>query len=222
MIRTKLIVAFLASFALITDLDAQRRRHYGGHRSGASNAWIFGLNWSFIANDNQQFENALKVGDVWHGYSFPSKFNVEKYITTDFSVEAIAAVNKVTEGKNFLGDIQPTDGRVWIGDVNLKYRFIRFFIIPGFDPYVSVGAGLTRFGRNKLTGNLALGFNTWLANGWGLNFQTSPKLAFGEDRDFKYLHHSFGIIYRYFITDIGSRRLQRQQNLLGGNSPYKR
>lgn len=216
------ITMFVALLVLLSiDLSAQRRRHFGGRSSGASNAWVFGLHWNFVHNDNQRFDNLFSF-NKHHGHPFPSKLTVEKYLTTDFSAEIAYSNNRISEGKQFEDDIRTTQSSFHSMDVNFKYRFIRFFIVPGLDPYLLLGGGVSRIRGNQATINLGGGFNTWLANGWGLNFQFVPKLDPFGDQSGQYFNYSFGFVYRYFVSDIGARRLSRQQNILGGNTPYRR
>ncbi len=221
--RSKYILVFVIVIIGALDLSAQRRKHFGGHSSGAANAWVFGLHWSLVYSAGSDFGKVLEVGTNWHSYAYPSKGTIEKYLSTDFSAEIAATRNLISVEKGFNAEQFSSDANLYNVDINGKYRFVRFFIVPGFDPYIIAGAGVSRaFGETGIGANIGIGFNTWLGNGWGLNFQTLPKIGISSNKQHQYIHNSFGIVYRYFVSEIGARRLQRKQNLFGGNTPYRR
>src|SRR5690554_1286124 len=73
-----------------------------------------------------------------------------------------------------------------------------------FDPFVYLGVGYTGrealWPQNMLSGNVGAGFNIMIIGGLGVQWRTTGKIGLLPevfDENFDYLHHHFGLIYKF-------------------------
>ena len=109
---------------------------------------------------------------------------------------------KVFEGETILGkDEGGNDAGYTAFDLALRYSFLKS---KTFEPYVSVGTGVSHFGDyqtqenpavsvepiNIFTLNAGLGMNIWFSATWGVNLNVAGKWGVAKD----YTNHSQGSI----------------------------
>ena len=152
----------------------------------------FGVN--ALNNSGAQFED-LATGDHWAIAKTPFYLSADAYIDGQFSVETMVSFNYFTDGtlmdgQTILGEDEGgNDAGYAAVDVALKYSFGELLDSNVFDPYLTVGAGISHFGdyttkenpsltvvkEDIFTLNAGLGMNFWFSSNWGVNLNASAK-----------------------------------------------
>jgi len=177
--------------------------------------WAVGINWNWedFHTVHRSVPDQFKY-TKWQGYNFPSALTVGRYLNPSFNVLGEFGISKLEEEtmKNFGQEL--TDSKFWTADVNLAYKFANGYILKQtswFDPYIYLGFGASNImdkGQDKntyLKQVTGVGFNFWVLEKVGLNFQGSydyiitPKLN-DEKRD-DYMHYTAGIKFRLGVKD---------------------
>jgi outer membrane protein OmpA-like peptidoglycan-associated protein len=83
-------------------------------------------------------------------------------------------------------------------DANIKYDLNTLFgYTSWFAPYAYVGGGYTNVDANgEGMYNIGLGFNTWLSENIGLNFQSGSKKGFSDNVK-THFQHSIGLVIKF-------------------------
>ena len=172
--------------------------------------WAVGLNWNWVDfhTVHRPVSDQFKY-TKWQGYPFPSALTAGRYLNPSFNVLGEFGISKLeTKTMSDLG--QPlSDSKIWTGDLDLAYKFANGYILKEsswFDPYIYLGFGATNIkdaGTSKntyLKQVTGVGFNFWVLEKVGLNFQgsydylMSPKLN-NKKRD-DYMHYTLGVKFR--------------------------
>jgi OOP family OmpA-OmpF porin len=168
--QLKLVMLALFSLATLSNVNAQDE----------NNPWVigFGLNTvDFYGSDDfsQQINDLIGNSD-WNVLPSISKISAEKYLADGFSLQVAGSINKI---ESMITE-NASDFFYFAIDLNVKYDVNNLIgETAWFDPYVYLGGGYTSLdnsGEAMLSGGL--GFNTWLNENIGLNFQTGTKKGF--------------------------------------------
>ena len=180
--------------------------------------WAIGINWQYEDFNvvhlkfPEQFQYAK-----WQGYSFPSAVSVGRSLNPSFNLFGQFGVSQLEYDRmESIG--QPlSDNQFWTGDLNIAYKFANGYImkeLSWFDPYIYLGLGASSI-RDKAVTNgttyfkqvTGVGFNFWLTEKVGLNFQAAldnvltPKLSTTEKSRDNYAHYTFGVKVRFGQKD---------------------
>ncbi|MDT7832569.1 OmpA family protein [Flavobacteriaceae bacterium S356] len=190
--RLKLAVLALFALVMVNSVSAQ----------DSNNPWVVGFGMNIVdfrtgEGIGEQFKDLLGNKD-WNHTNSISRINAEKYIKNGFTLQFAASMADVT---NIDG---PTvDAFYWALDLNVKYDLNKLIGETGwFDPYVYVGgsyASLDQQGSNSVGEGMlgyGIGFNTWINDNLGINFQTGTKENFADKVPSHY-QTSLGVVFRF-------------------------
>lgn len=125
------------------------------------------------------------------------KVSAERYLDKGFSLQLSFSANKIEKGYNY-GEGDPLSNDTFTA-VGAKLKYDLNYLLgetKWFDPFVIIGGGYAKIGDNSNL-NIAsgFGFNTWITDNFGLNFQSDYNhgiKSFGTD----YFQHSAGLIFK--------------------------
>lgn len=186
--RLKLAVIALFTLVMVSNVNAQ----------DSNNPWVVGFGVNVVdfrteESIGDRFKDLLGNGD-WNYVSMVSRVNAEKYIKQGFTVQLAASISDITNVKG----PDDTDALYWAFDVNVKYDLNKLFgETSWFDPYVYLGGGYTsvdEIGEGML--NYGVGFNAWLNENVGINFQTGSKESFA-DKVLPHYQTSLSLVFRF-------------------------
>jgi len=164
---------------------------------------MVGLHWNIMDDDGYRYEHLLNYKDSWNIPVIPSSINVDIYLKKGMSIDLISSFNKFELGKTINKDTT-LQGKAFALDFNFKYSFGFLMRQQRFDPFIYVGVGYTGretiWPQSMLNGNVGLGFNIMIFEGLGVQWRTTAKVGLVPevyDVDYDYLHHHFGLIYKF-------------------------
>lgn len=166
-------------------------------------AWMIGVHWNIMEDDGYRFEHLLNIKNSWNLPVYPSSINVDVYLKKGMSIDGVASYNEYKLGKTINKDTS-LHGKAFAFDVNFKYSFGFLMRQQRFDPFIFAGVGYTGreavWPQNMLSGNVGAGFNVMIIGGLGVQWRTTGKIGLVPevfDEEFDYLHHHFGLIYKF-------------------------
>lgn len=207
----KLSFTILLSVMCINLIGAQKSNIEWDDRSNHSeNQWTLGFGVNTINNSDAQFKDLTNV-DHWAFSRVPFYVSAETSVANKLRVGAMLSFNYTSEGTVFEGQtiLGPDEGGNDAGytafDLSLKYSFLSS---DAFEPYLSVGTGISHFGDyitkenpslavqpiNLFTVNAGLGMNIWFSTTWGINLNATGKWGVAKE----YTNHSqasVGVLY---------------------------
>jgi hypothetical protein len=209
----KLSLTVLLSLLCIHLISAQKSDNKWYNRSNPvdKNQWVMGFGLNTVNNSDTRFKE-LTNSDHWAFAKIPFYLSAETKIDSQFSIGATLSFNYFTEGKVFEGqtilgkDEGGNDADYLAFDLAIKYSFSKLLNLKAFDPYVSVGTGISHFGdysreenlmvleEDGFTLNTGLGLNYWFSSTWGVNFNMAAKWGLGENYT-NHLQSSLGVLY---------------------------
>ena len=170
-------------------------------------SWMAGLGWNIINDSGSRLDNITDISDRYNAVAFPSRISIGRYFRSGVGLEFIGTYNVYKEGKIINGVVNPEDQDYFAVDGRLSYDLNKLFGQTGFfDPYLGVGLGYTNaedvgFG----TYNAIVGFRTWFNDRWALDFNATPKWAFGDDGS-NHLQYGASVIYQFNIEKELSKK----------------
>ena len=183
----KIVAIALIALVTVSNLNAQDK----------NNLWAvgFGVNvvdFSDFANDTAE----------WNLLSSVSRVSIEKYVKSGFTLQFAGAMNRIETDGTYTGDVRnKVDELYWSVGGTVKYD-IDIVEIWGetfqlFDPYVFVGGGYVNYAdASEGMMHVGVGFNSWVNENLGFNFQYGRKKGFSEEvADHNQL--SLGLVYRF-------------------------
>ena len=191
------VLAFVLLASIGTSVKAQ----------DANNPWGFSVGVNFLDRMvTSPFEDSVKdflgTGD-WNDsfINVLSRVSGEKYLTDGFSLNVAASIARF-ESISGVKDLA-----YYAFDANVKYNMNGLVekIFGGttqyFDPYVLGGGGyasVDNVGEGTL--NLGYGFNIWLTEVVGFQYQSVGKYGFA-DKVANHWQHSLGVVFKFGGTD---------------------
>lgn len=177
--------------------------------------WAVGLNWNWedFHTVHRSVPDQFKY-TRWQGYKFPSALTVGRYLNPSFNVLGEFGISELEDESMKELNQELSDTKFWTADVNLAYKFANGYILKQtswFDPYIYLGFGAANIkdkGADKTTylkQVTGVGFNFWVLEKVGLNFQGSydyimtPKLNDKKRDDF--MHFTAGVKFRLGVKD---------------------
>lgn len=195
------VLAFFLLASLGTSVNAQ----------DANNPWgiTFGVNFLDRMNSSD-FGDSVKdfLGTNEWGDSFLnviSRVSGEKYLSDGFSLNVAVSIARFESRNPRI--TSRTDLPYYAIDANLKYNmnFAVEKIFGGttqyFDPYILAGGGYSSvdaIGEGTL--NLGYGFNVWITETVGIQYQSVGKYGFA-DKIYNHWQHSLGVAFKFGGTD---------------------
>ena len=183
-------MAFIALFALVTISNVSAQ--------DSNNPWVisFGIN-TIDVRGSSDFGDVVKdylgSGD-WSTLPSISRISAEKYIKNGFSVQLVGSMNELDKAGDEL---------YFAFDANVKYDINKLVDYTFgstsklFDPYVYLGLGHTSIDKvGEMMLNVGFGFNTWLNDSLGFNFQSGAKRNFSGDVS-DHFQHSLSLVFRF-------------------------
>lgn len=192
--------------------------------------WAIGINWQYEDFNvvHLPFSEQVKNGQ-WQGYYVPSAVSLGRNLNRSFNVFGQFGISKLNyDIMKVLGQELSSD-KFWTGDLNLAYKFANGYMLKEkswFDPYIYLGLGGSSIkdlgatnGTTYLKQVTGLGFNFWLTEKVGLNFQAaydnvlSPKLSTTDKSRDDYMHYTFGVKVRFGAKDTDKDGVKDKDDL---------
>ena len=205
----KISFTILLSILCINLISAQKDKVWNDRNNPVDGyQWTLGFGVNAVNNSDAQFEE-LTNSDHWAFARIPFYLSAEASVGSNFSVGTMVSFNyftdgKVYEGQTVLGEDKGGNDAGYVAvDINLRYSFLNS---NTFEPYVSVGTGVSHFGDyttqagtsfnpiDIFTLNAGLGMNVWFSPTWGVNLNATGKWGVATE----YTNHSqasIGILY---------------------------
>ena len=163
----------------------------------SNNPWAvsFGVNGvdtkvSAVGNDSPKWIQLANAKENWNILPSVSYLNVSRYVGDGFSFGLTGSVNKIdkwvsrvpgTESTDLVSN--PGDLSYYGIDATVKYSFMELLKSKWLDPSAHVGGGYTFFGDASAgTVNGGLGLTFWFTENVGLQFQSTYKHSFDDNR----------------------------------------
>lgn len=163
----------------------------------SNNPWAvsFGVNGvdtkiSAAGNDSPKWIQLANAKENWNILPSVSYLNVSRYVGDGFSFGLTGSVNKIDRWVSRVPMTESTDVVTNPGDLSyygidatVKYSFMELLKSKWLDPSAHIGGGYTFFGDASAgTVNGGLGLTFWLTEGVGLQFQSTYKHSFDDNR----------------------------------------
>lgn len=169
----------------------------------ANNKWAIGVGVNVVdIRNSSSISTTMKdyfnkgLNDLNMSGAF-IKISAERHIDKGFSLQLSFSGNKIEKGYNYLKGDLLTDDNFTAFNAKLKYD-LNYLLgeTKWFDPFLLIGLGYVTIGDNS-NGSVAsgFGFNTWITDNIGLNFQSDYNhgiKSFGTD----FFQHSAGFIVK--------------------------
>ena len=208
----KVTYLLLLSILCINTMNAQKWNDR--KNSSSENRWTLGFGVNALNNSDAEFKG-LATGDHWAIAKTPFYLSADAYIDGQFSVETMVSFNYFTDGtlmdgQTILGEDEGgNDAGYAAVDVALKYSFGELLDSNVFDPYLTVGAGISHFGdyttkenpsltvvkQDIFTLNAGLGMNFWFSSNWGVNLNVAGKWGIAATYT-NHIQGRLGVLYK--------------------------
>ena len=163
----------------------------------SNNPWAvsFGVNGvdtkvSAVGNDSPKFIQLVNANQNWNILPSVSYLNVSRYVGDGFSFGLTGSVNTIdkwvsrvpgTESTDIVAD--PGNLNYYAFDAVIKYSFMDLLKSKWLDPSVNIGGGYNFLGDASAgTVNGGLGLTFWFTEQVGLQFQSTYKHSFDDNR----------------------------------------
>lgn len=193
----------------------------------SNNPWAvsFGVNGvdtkvSAVGNDSPKWIQLVNVDENWNILPSVSYLNVSRYVGDGFSFGLTGSVNKIdkwvsrvpgTESTDLVSN--PGDLSYYGIDATVKYSFMELLKSKWLDPSAHIGGGYTFFGDASAgTVNGGLGLTFWFTENVGLQFQSTYKHSFDDNRvaDLDvptHIQHFAGLTFKFGGKDTDGDRI---------------
>ncbi len=191
--QLKLAVIALFTLVAVSSANAQ----------DSNNPWAFSLGVNVVDfRGDKGLENIAKdfLGSRdWNFLSSISRITAEKYLDKGFTLQGAMSLNEI---QNIKEQNDTNNARYYAFDVNVKYDLNNLVgDTSWFDPYVLLGGGYTYLDfqaedQREGTLNIGYGFNFWLDENIGINYQATVKKEFA-DKVPDHFQQSLGVVFRF-------------------------
>ena len=193
----------------------------------SNNPWAvsFGVNGvdtkvSAVGNDSPKFIQLLNVKENWNILPSVSYLNVSRYVGDGFSFGLTGSVNTIdkwvsrvpgTESTDIVAD--PGNLNYYAFDAVVKYSFMDLLKSKWLDPSVNIGGGYNFLGDASAgTVNGGLGLTFWFTEQVGLQFQSTYKHSFDDNRTPNadiptHIQHFAGLTFKFGGKDTDGDRI---------------
>ena len=163
----------------------------------SNNPWAvsFGVNGvdtkvSAVGNDSPKFIQLVNVEKNWNILPSVSYLNVSRYVGDGFSFGLTGSVNRIDKWVTRVPGTEATDVVANPGDLSyyafdavIKYSFMELLKSKWLDPSINLGGGYNFIGDASAgTVNGGLGLTFWFTEQVGLQFQSTYKHSFDDNR----------------------------------------
>lgn len=166
-------------------------------------SWMLGVYWNAMEDDGYRYEKLVDFHNSWNMPVFPSSINADFYIQKGMSIDVVASYNQYSAGKIINLDTNRS-GKAFALSTHFKYSFGFLMRQQIVDPFVFGGIGYTGreaiWPQNMLSGNIGAGVNVMIWRGLGIQIRTTGKVGLLPEiytAEFDYMHHHFGLIYKF-------------------------
>ena len=193
----------------------------------SNNPWAvsFGVNGvdtkvSAVGNDSPKFIQLLNVKENWNILPSVSYLNVSRYVGDGFSFGLTGSVNTIdkwvsrvpgTESTDIVAD--PGNLNYYAFDAVVKYSFMDLLKSKWLDPSVNIGGGYNFLGDASAgTVNGGLGLTFWFTEQVGLQFQSTYKHSFDDNRTPNadiptHIQHFAGLTFKFGGKDTDGDKI---------------
>jgi OmpA-OmpF porin, OOP family len=187
----KHVTIFLLVFASFFALQSQNVYH----------PWILGVSTNYTDFNVIERKLSEQFNDAdWMGRHMPTMIRAGRMLNSSFTFTGVLSTVSLDVEKLNLIPLDKTvgDDYFWKIGGQIEYKFANGYILSEkswFDPYIYTGlSGSTIDQITYLSFPMGVGFNVWLTDYVGINFQGSYDYQF----DFNdYMHYSTGIVVRF-------------------------
>ena len=177
----KLAVIALFTLATVSNVSAQDE----------NNPYVLGFGVNVVDFSEYPVNNSS-----WNFLPSISRVSGESYLEKGFSLQFSGTINSIDVGVNNA----PVDSDLyWSADLNVKYDLNNLVgeTSQWFDPYVYLGGGYVNVGDfSEGMLNTGAGFNSWITENLGVNFQTGYRKGF-SDEIAEHWQSSVGLVFRF-------------------------
>ena len=193
----------------------------------SNNPWAvsFGVNGvdtkvSAVGNDSPKFIQLLNVKENWNILPSVSYLNVSRYVGDGFSFGLTGSVNTIDKWVSRVPGTESTDDVANPGNLNyyafdavIKYSFMDLLKSKWLDPSVNIGGGYNFLGDASAgTVNGGLGLTFWLTEQVGLQFQSTYKHSFDDNRTPNadiptHIQHFAGLTFKFGGKDTDGDKI---------------
>lgn len=166
-------------------------------------SWMIGVYWNAMEDDGYRYEKLVDFNNSWNMPVFPSSINVDFYLKKGMSIDIVGSYNQYNVGKIINLDTN-RNGKAAALSAHFKYSFGFLMRQQIIDPFVFGGVGYTGreavWPQNMLSGNVGAGVNVMMWRGLGIQIRTTGKVGLLPEvytTTFDYMHHHFGLIYKF-------------------------
>ena len=177
----KLAVIALFTLGTVSNVSAQDE----------NNPYVVGFGVNVVDFSDYPVSNTS-----WNFLPSVSRISGESYLEKGFSLQLSGTINSIDVGVN---DAPVDSDLFWSADLNVKYDLNNLVgeTTQWFDPYVYLGGGYVNagdFSEGML--NTGAGFNSWITENLGVNFQTGYRKGF-SDEIAEHWQSSVGLVFRF-------------------------
>ncbi len=193
----------------------------------SNNPWAvsFGVNGvdtkvSAVGNDSPKFIQLVNANQNWNILPSVSYLNVSRYVGDGFSFGLTGSVNTIdkwvsrvpgTESTDIVAD--PGNLNYYAFDAVVKYSFMDLLKSKWLDPSVNIGGGYNFLGDASAgTVNGGLGLTFWFTEQVGLQFQSTYKHSFDDNRTPNadiptHIQHFAGLTFKFGGKDTDGDKI---------------
>lgn len=198
--KKKYIRLVLVIITLLTCTNSSFSQNY---KKVKPYSWMLGVYWNAMEDDGYRYERLFDFGNSWNMPAFPTSINADFYMMKGMSIDIVASYNEYKAGNTINLDTNRA-GKAFALSAHFKYSFGFLMRQQVVDPFVFGGFGYTGrealWPQNMLSGNVGAGVNVMIWRGLGIQIRTTGKIGLLPEiysAEFDYLHHHFGLIYKF-------------------------
>lgn len=180
---------------------------------------MIGVYWNAMEDDGQWYEGLVDFGNSWNMPVFPASINADFYLKKGMSIDVLASYNQYKLGNTINLDTNRS-GRALAVSTHFKYSFGFLMRQQIVDPFVFGGFGYSNRQavalNSMVSGNIGAGVNVMLWRGLGMQIRSTAKVMLLPEliKD-NYIHHHFGLIYKFPEFSGGNNAFYKKKHQWG-------